>query len=241
MELNKKVKIFGKQVPAVLLALVAMTALASAGLLSYYGMITGTATVSQGVVLEIYDTSKNLLAKAQGDGSPIALTADVVAGSILTDFKYDGEEVGYLNISYLADGTVPALLNIKAKLGEEFGGLFTEVIKFGVKALDPSNLQEWYRVEINDTGVYLYSGNNLLTSGTWDNNKVTIQYPSQNPQFDFVVEKNESSKELLIYGNTIVLPQLGEGKKSLIFQPFMIWNVATMPGNYSVSFSVEPA
>jgi hypothetical protein len=215
--------------------------LASAGLLSYYGKVVGTARVSQGVVLEIYDTTNTLLARAQGNGSPIALSADVVAGSILTDFKYDGKEVKYLNISYLADGTVPAPLKIKAQLGGEFEGLFTEVIKFGVKALDPSNLQEWYRVEINATGVYLYFGDNLQASGTWDNNKVTIQYPSQNPQFDFVVEKNESSKELLIYGNTIVLPQLGGKEKSLIFQPFMIWNVATMPGNYSVSFSVEPA
>jgi len=232
-----KMKVFGRTVPAVAIALVAMAALASAGLLSYYGKITGTATVSQGVVLEIYDTENKFLARAEGNGSPIALSADVVAGSILTDFKYDGSKVGYLNISYLADGTVPAPLKIKAKLGEEFEGLFTEVIKFGVKALNPSNLQEWYRVEINATGVYLYSGDNLLASGTWEGNKVTIKYE----QFDFVVEKNESAKELLIYGNTIVLPQSRRGEKSLIFQPFMIWNVATMPGNYSVSFSVEPA
>jgi hypothetical protein len=219
------------------LGIIAVAGLAVAGLLSYYGMITGRVTVSQGVVLEIYDTQNTLLARAEGDGSSIDLTADVVAGSILTDFKYKGQEVKYLNISYLADGTVSAPLKIKVQLGENFKGLFTEVIKFGVKALDPSNLQEWYRVEIDATGVYLYFGNNLLASGTWNNDKVTISYN----QFDFVVEKNESSKELLIYGNTIVLPQLGGNEKSLIFQPFMIWNVATMPGNYSVSFSVEPA
>jgi hypothetical protein len=52
MELNKKVKIFGKQIPAVLLALVAIAGLASAGLLTYYGMITGTATVEQSVKLD---------------------------------------------------------------------------------------------------------------------------------------------------------------------------------------------
>jgi len=233
-----KMKVFGRTVPAIAITLVAMAALASAGLLSYYGKVVGTATVSQGVVLEIYETTNTLLARAQGNGSPIALSADVVAGSILTDFKYDGKEVKYLNISYLADGTVPAPLKIKAQLGEEFEGLFTEVIKFGVKALNPSNLQqEWYRVEINATGVYLYSEDILLASGTWDGNKVIIKYN----QFDFVVEKNESAKELLIYGNTIVLPQSGGNEKSLIFQPFMIWNVATMPGNYSVSFGVEPA
>jgi hypothetical protein len=235
--MKKSAKFFGKSLLALALGIIAVAGLAVAGLLSYYGKVVGTATVSQGVVLEIYNTQNTLLARAEGGGSPIALSADVVAGSTLTDFKYNGQEVGYLNISYLADGTVPAPLKIKAQLGEEFGGLFTEVIKFGVKALNPSNLQEWYRVEINATGVYLYSGNNLLASGTWNNDKVTISYN----QFDFVVEKNESSKELLIYGNTIVLPQLGGNEKSLIFQPFMIWNVATMPGNYSVSFSVEPA
>jgi hypothetical protein len=50
--MSKKVKFFGRSIPAVAIALVAMAALASAGLLSYYGMITGTATVSQSVVLD---------------------------------------------------------------------------------------------------------------------------------------------------------------------------------------------
>jgi hypothetical protein len=235
--MKKSAKFFGKSLFALVLATVLLGGLAVAGLLSYYGKVVGTATVSQGVVLEIYGTGNNFLARAEGDGSSIDLTADVVAGSILTDFKYNGQKVEYLNISYLADGTVPAPLKIKAQLGEEFEGLFTEVIKFGVKALNPSNLQEWYSVEINATGVYLYSGNELLANETWNNNKVTI---SRN-RFDFVVEKNESSKELVIYGNTIVLPQLGGNEKSLIFQPFMVWNVATEPGSYTVSFSVEPA
>jgi hypothetical protein len=241
--MKKSAKFFGKSLLALALGIIAVAGLAVAGLLSFYGKVVGTATVSQGVVLEIYDTSGTFLARATGDGSSIDLSADVVAGSTLKDFKYGDKEVGYLNISYLADGTVPAPLKIRVKLGDEFGGLFTEVVKFGVKALNPSNLQqEWYTVEIDATGVYLYSGNNLLASGTWDYNKVEIQYPSgNNPQFDFVVKRNDDSKELLIYGNTIVLPQLGGNEKSLIFQPFMVWNVATMPGNYRVSFSVEPA
>jgi Ca2+-binding RTX toxin-like protein len=46
-----KMKVFGRTVPAVAIALVAMAALASAGLLSYYGMITGTATVHQSLVI----------------------------------------------------------------------------------------------------------------------------------------------------------------------------------------------
>jgi len=49
--MSKKVKFFGRSIPAVAIALVAMAALASAGLLSYYGMITGPATVHQSLVI----------------------------------------------------------------------------------------------------------------------------------------------------------------------------------------------
>jgi hypothetical protein len=52
MNLGKKVKIFGKQIPAVLIALLAIAGLASAGLLSYYGIIKGTATLEQSVFLD---------------------------------------------------------------------------------------------------------------------------------------------------------------------------------------------
>jgi hypothetical protein len=223
----------------IITAIFAVSALAMAGLLTYYGKVVGTVEVKQGVVLEIYDTDGKFLVRApnSADKSTVSLSADVVAGSTLTTFKYDNKEVGYLNISYLADGSVPAQLKIKTQLGDKFEGLFEEVVKFGVSALNPNNLQEWYRVEINATGVYLYSGNRLLTSGEWSNNKVTINYN----QFSFIVEKNESSKELLVYGNTIVLPQLVGGEKSVIFKPFVVWNVATEPGTYTITFSVEPA
>ncbi len=50
--MSKKVTIFGKQMSAVLIALLAMTGLASAGLLSYYGLAVGTATVEQSVKLD---------------------------------------------------------------------------------------------------------------------------------------------------------------------------------------------
>jgi hypothetical protein len=53
--MSKKVKFFGRSIPAVAIALIAIAALASAGLLSYYGMITGTATVSQSVLVDGYD------------------------------------------------------------------------------------------------------------------------------------------------------------------------------------------
>jgi hypothetical protein len=46
------VKFFGRSIPAVAIALIAIAALASAGLLSYYGMLVGTATVAQSVKLD---------------------------------------------------------------------------------------------------------------------------------------------------------------------------------------------
>jgi hypothetical protein len=50
--MSKKVTIFGKNISAVLLALVAVAGLASAGLLTIYGRIVGTATVEQSVKLD---------------------------------------------------------------------------------------------------------------------------------------------------------------------------------------------
>ena len=246
--MKKSAKFFGKSLLALALGIIAVAGLGIAGLLNYYGKVVGTATVSQGVVLEVYDDNGNQLARAEGDGTHITLSADVIAGSTLDTFYYgEDNEVSYLNISYLADGTVPAPLRINVALGEEFSGLFTEVVKFGLVALNPANLdQVYYRVEINSTGVYLYlydSNGNLITivSDVWEDGSVTIRYPSEGtPQFDFTVEKNEESKTISIYGNTIVLPQIG-GEESLIFRPFLVWNVATKPDNYGITFSVEPA
>jgi len=236
--MKKSAKLFGKSLLALALGIIAVAGLGIAGLLTYYGQVVGTATVSQGVVLEVYYNEGNQLASAQGDGTPITLSAEVVAGSTLDTFYYDGSKVSYLKISYLADGTVPAPLRINVILDESFDGLFTEVVKFGVVALNPKDLSTMYRVEIDSTGVYLYdSGNNPITSGEWNGGTVHIE---ESP-FDFTVEKNEGSKTISIYGNTIVLPQIGGEETSLIFRPFLVWNVAAVPGSYGITFSVEPA
>jgi hypothetical protein len=74
MKFNKKVKVFGRSIPAVAIALIAIAALASAGLLSYYGMITGTATVSQSVKVD-----------GKSYTEPITYTYSGVAGSTVVD------------------------------------------------------------------------------------------------------------------------------------------------------------
>jgi len=49
----RKMKIFGREIPAVLIgALLVGGGLASAAILSYYAIITGTVTVSQAVLLD---------------------------------------------------------------------------------------------------------------------------------------------------------------------------------------------
>lgn len=49
---SERITIFGKQVSAIVLGLLVMAGLASAGLISYYGMVVGTATVTQSVKLD---------------------------------------------------------------------------------------------------------------------------------------------------------------------------------------------
>jgi hypothetical protein len=66
MKFNKKVKFFGRSIPAVAIALIAIAALASAGLLSYYGKITGTATVSQSVLVDGKDYKLPITGAWQG-------------------------------------------------------------------------------------------------------------------------------------------------------------------------------
>jgi len=54
--MSKKVKFFGRSIPAVAIALIAIAALASAGLLTMYGKLVGTAEVHQSV--KLYDGTK---------------------------------------------------------------------------------------------------------------------------------------------------------------------------------------
>jgi len=50
--MKKKVNVFGKSVPVFLIALIAVTGFVSAALLTYFGVITGSVTVSQGLFLD---------------------------------------------------------------------------------------------------------------------------------------------------------------------------------------------
>jgi len=86
MELNKKVKILGKQIPAVLIALVAIAGLASAGLLSYYGKVVGTATVSQSVQVSL--NGQDWKQCTEAGACDLTFTVNPVAGDPITQTVY---------------------------------------------------------------------------------------------------------------------------------------------------------
>jgi len=94
MKLNRKVTIFGKQISVIAIALLAMAGLASAGVLSYYGMITGTATVSQSVKVDGQNWNIDIME---------AFTGDLVAGNTL-----------YGAMHYISnDASVPAIVKLE--------------------------------------------------------------------------------------------------------------------------------
>ena len=53
--MKKKVNVFGKSVPVFLIALIAVTGFVSAALLTYFGVITGSVTLSQSVLFDGHD------------------------------------------------------------------------------------------------------------------------------------------------------------------------------------------
>jgi len=69
-------KIFNRTVPAMVLALIVLAGLGSAGLLAYYGMITGTAIVEQSVKVD---------GKSVPDSLAISYDASGVAGSTVIE------------------------------------------------------------------------------------------------------------------------------------------------------------
>ena len=80
--LGKKISVFGKSLPAIVIALVICAGLGSAALLSYYGTITGQATVSQSVKLDgfAWDSTANIY-----DASPVAGSTVVDGPHVLTN------------------------------------------------------------------------------------------------------------------------------------------------------------
>lgn len=81
--LTRKVKVLGKSVPVFALVLILMTGIATAALLTYYGTITGSATVSQSVLLDQKSVPDSLAISY--DASGVAGSSDVEGPHFLTN------------------------------------------------------------------------------------------------------------------------------------------------------------
>jgi len=80
--LKKKVNVFGKGIPVFVIALVLLTmGLASAGLLSYYGMVIGTVTVDQSLVISTDGQNWKECTEGNYENCKVTSSIETVAGT----------------------------------------------------------------------------------------------------------------------------------------------------------------
>jgi hypothetical protein len=79
--MKKSAKFFGKSLLALALGIIALSGLAVAGLLSYYGKVVGTVTVSQSVQVSKDGTTWLTCTGTAGEGCTISDAFGVVAGN----------------------------------------------------------------------------------------------------------------------------------------------------------------
>jgi hypothetical protein len=111
--MKKSAKFFGKSLLALALGVIAVAGLAVAGLLSYYGKVVGTVTVSQSVILRAYDSNGNKLGEStptsNGNPADLTCTGSVTAGDTLTNCQISSSNVAYFaleNTAQTATATV---------------------------------------------------------------------------------------------------------------------------------------
>ena len=159
-----KMKVFGRTVPAIAIALIAMAALASAGLLSYYGMITGTATVHQSLVISSDGSTWKECIGGDYDNCKITYDAtEITAG-----------DTKYFNQSFYIKNNLPV------------GGTWNYV-NFTWKYSIPENLLDgltslkvyWttYRAGTTEPSICDHETPMPLTGWTCDGNTCTLEVP----------------------------------------------------------------
>jgi len=179
MKLNKKVTIFGKQISVIAIALLAMAGLASAGLLSYYGMITGTATVEQSVKLNDM-TCTNIV----GGGCTISYTvgaSPTLAGSTYTNGPFK-----------LTNGAeVPATVKLEttydpALTDEEITTTYRGILELTDKVVAFGTTPWAIKGEKNATIWYTLTGTTFkwgyISSSGFDTAQYTLIYYKDNPK-----------------------------------------------------------
>jgi hypothetical protein len=129
MNLGKKVKIFGKQIPIAAIALLAIAGLASAGLLSYYGIIKGTATISQSVKLDGKSCTGT-----QGEGCTVNETIpESVPGGECFCFQH----------SLKNDASVPAKVSFTTTGTPDLNGISVKFLEKEHIIITPEMFSQW--------------------------------------------------------------------------------------------------
>lgn len=129
--MGKRLTVFGRQISALVLGLVLMGALASAGLLTYYGMAVGTASVSQSVTLSSRASDGSVITTSGNSesGASIEYYNDVVAGNsyingkdtVGTSDTGDDVEIAYFTLDNAAgtDASVNLYTTVEDPNGDE--------------------------------------------------------------------------------------------------------------------------
>ncbi|MBU5682655.1 MAG: hypothetical protein KQA34_03020 [Candidatus Aenigmarchaeota archaeon] len=211
------------KVLAIFLAIFGLTALSIAGLLSYYASAVATVTVSQGVVVELGLNNNSIITLSHNPGSSpnVTLTATGAGGGKTDTFNYNGNTVSYVKIRHLGN-VVEAPLTIELTLGDNFIGLFREIVEYGLSVTrDGTN---YHNIKINSTHVCVGSFCN-----DWSSNQVTFNN-------QFTVTRNDTTKKLTITGFT-----LATNSELTINNLYVVWNPATEPKTYTLTVTVLPA
>ncbi|MEM0243285.1 MAG: hypothetical protein QXT34_02450 [Candidatus Aenigmatarchaeota archaeon] len=203
---------------AVFLAIFGLTALSIAGLLEYYASAAASITVSQGVVVELYNASNNLIATLShnsGSSPNITLTATGVGGGKTNEFYYNNAKIDQVRIEYLGRVVNEAPLTIKLTLGDNFEELLKEIVEYGVTIGNTT-------YKVNNTGVCV--NQNCVS---WNNSQVIIGQ----------ITVTRYTKELIITG----LKLTPSNSVLTIDNLYVVWNPATEPKTYTLTVTVLPA
>jgi len=214
-----KMKVFGRTVPAVAIALIAMAALASAGLLSYYGMITGTATVHQSLVISSDGSTWKECTGGYYDNCKITYDATEITAGDTKDFN---------QTFYIKNNANPTN-------GWDY-------VNFAYRFTIPENLYDGLTVwkskwAMNGTSPCQEADILNLISRCSDKKNCSYNWSQDGYQRYLTISKDSSSNNIII----TITDRLGEGMTQKFCGSTIGLNPATIPGNYTITIEIVPA
>jgi hypothetical protein len=214
-----KMKVFGRTVPAVAIALIAMAALASAGLLSYYGMITGTAKVQQSLVISSDGSTWKECTGGNYSQCKITYDATEITAGDTKDFNQTfyiknnlpaGGTWDYVNFAYRF--TIPENL---------YDGLTVWKSKWAMNGASPCQEADIL---------------SLISSGCSDKKNCSYNWSQDGYQRYLTINKDNSNNIIIT-----ITDRLGKGMTQKFCGSTIGLNPATIPGNYTITIEIVPA